>query len=88
MSPKEHADIGESSDSFQSYIGMTSDEIARLVLCLLIEELLHERLASFRGVGASDNNLGAIAEIATSMHGGVVGHTVGTEVSPGAPRLG
>jgi hypothetical protein len=35
-------------DQLEAYLDLTSEEIARLVLCLLIEETLRERLAVFR----------------------------------------
>lgn len=39
---------GPSPEGFEAYLDLTSEEIARIVLCLLIEESLRERLAVFR----------------------------------------
>jgi hypothetical protein len=38
----------ETSEQFDAYLSMTSEDIARLILCLLIEEKLRQRLAAFR----------------------------------------
>lgn len=35
-------------DNLDAYRELTPEQVARLVLCLLIEEALHERLAAFR----------------------------------------
>ncbi len=38
----------ETSEQLDAYLSMTSEDIARLILCLLIEETLKQRLAGFR----------------------------------------
>lgn len=35
-------------EELEAYLDLTSEAIARIVLCLLIEEALRERLAGFR----------------------------------------
>ena len=36
------------TDEIAAYLDLTADGISRLILCLLIEELLEKRLATFR----------------------------------------
>lgn len=35
-------------DNLDAYLDLGAEDIARLVLCLLVEEMLRERLAAFR----------------------------------------
>lgn len=42
--------IEPSPGNLEAYLDLTAEEIARLVLCLLIEERLRARLAAFRAV--------------------------------------
>ena len=46
-----HHDLPDNLDAF---LDMTAEDISRLVLCLLIEEALQKRLASFRQPGARE----------------------------------
>ncbi len=41
MRPDGPGDLG-------AYVGMTAEELSRVVLCLLVEEMLRGRLAAFR----------------------------------------
>lgn len=36
------------TEQIENYLGLSREEISRLVLCLLVEEMLKARLAAFR----------------------------------------
>ena len=41
-------DAQRPNDDLDAYLDLSADEIARLVLCLIVEEMLRERLLGFR----------------------------------------
>jgi hypothetical protein len=40
--------VGQLDAQLDAYLDLNAEDVARIVLCLLIEEMLKERLAAFR----------------------------------------
>jgi hypothetical protein len=58
--------LRDQPDNLDAYLGMSAEDVARLVLCLLIEELLAERLSAFRYELPAQQNEIIVPSVASS----------------------
>ena len=67
----------DQSDNFDAYMDLGVKDVARLVLCLLIESKLRKRLAAFRPEDTSPQPVEGLKEFGVARHDVVLeGHAL------------